>query len=259
MAARWGTSFLQQGETVLAKNALQRAVSLQPNLADAHSYLALALMDTGDDAGALSHLQKAVELAPQRPLPHQVLAQLYMARQDWNHTLQELALLKKLDPDSVQVHLQLASYYAQRSAYDLAEDEYIAAAQKQSAEKPDANEIDASLALSRFYTDLRGLGCEKGLPAARESLARHPGDPASLDAVGWATLQCGKPANALPSLESAVKAAPDIARFRYHLARAYALLGRANDARIQYNKVSDYDPGGPWARLAKAELVNLGN
>jgi tetratricopeptide (TPR) repeat protein len=257
VAALWGRAYLQLGEPYLAKTYLERAVMLQPRLADAHSYLALVLLDLGDGTGALDQLGKAVALSPGRPLPHHALAQLYVRRQDWDHAAQELSTLKKLEPDSVQTHIQLADYYNQRSAYDAAEEEYTAAVERQRADSSGSSDLDAALALSRFYTDLRGQGCEKGLPAARESLKRHPGDPASLDAVGWSLVQCGKPADALQALESAVQAAPGVARFRYHLAKAYARLARADDARDQYTRVIDLDPGGPWERLARAEVVKL--
>jgi tetratricopeptide (TPR) repeat protein len=257
MAALWGRAYLQLGEPYLARTYLERAATLEPRLADAHSYLALVLLDLGDDTSALDHLSKAVALSPGRPLPHHALAQLYVRRQDWDHAAQELSTLKKLEPDSVQTHIQLADFYSQRSAYDAAEEEYAVAVERQRAESGGSSDLDAALALSRFYTDLRGQGCEKGLPAAQESLKRHPGDPASLDAVGWSLVQCGKPADALQALESAVQAAPAVARFRYHLAKAYTRLARANDARDQYTRAMDLDPGGPWERLARAEVVKL--
>jgi tetratricopeptide (TPR) repeat protein len=256
-SALWGKAYLQLGEPYLAATYLQRAVGLQPKLADAHSYLALALLDLGDEASALEHLNRAVALSPQRPLPHHALVQLYTRRQDWNRVMQELGTLKKLEPDGVQMHVQLAGYYSQRSAYDLAEEEYTAAVNGQRAEGDKSGDLDASLALSRFYTDLRGLGCEKGLPAAQESLKRHPGDPASLDAVGWALVQCEKPGEAVQALETATNTAPAVARFHYHLAKAYARLARTKDARDQYTRAIDLDPGGFWERLARADIVKL--
>jgi tetratricopeptide (TPR) repeat protein len=257
IAALWGRTYLQLAQPYLAKTYLQRAVQLQPQLADAHAYLALALIDTGDAASALDHLDKAVALSPQRPLAHHALAQLYTRRQDWPQAARELATLKKLEPDGVQTHIQMADYYSLRGAYDLAEAEYVAAVDSQRATGNQSGGLDASLALSRFYTDLRGLGCQKGLAPAQESLKSHPGDPSSLDAVGWALVQCGKPNDAVHALESATASAPAVPRFHYHLAKAYAGLSRTADARAQYTRVMDLDPTGPWERLAKAEVAKL--
>ncbi len=265
ISALWGRAFLQQGEPYLAKTYLQRAVEAQPGLADAHSFLALALTATGDAAGALNQLKIAVDLVPQRPLPHYALAGLYIQKEDWDHVSKELSALKKLEPDTPQFHIQLGEYYSQRGAYDAAEEEYIAAMNKQASSSnnstptsgPASSILEAALALSRFYTDVRGMGCEKGLPAARISLNRNPGDPSSYDAVGWSLVQCDKPDEALSSLEHATKAIPDSPRFHFHLGKAYALLGRQADARSEYNKVIDLDPGGLWERQAVAALPKL--
>jgi tetratricopeptide (TPR) repeat protein len=58
-------------------------------------------------------------------------------------------------------------------------------------------------------------------------------------------------------LEKAVQRAPDVARYRYHLGKAYANLGRSEDARDQYTRVLDLDPGGPWEQQVRAELPTL--
>src|SRR5207253_10081169 len=118
----------------------------------------------------------------------------YTQKPDWEHAPKWLRALKKMEPDTLQFHIQLGENYSQIGAYDAAEDEYIAAMNKQvgsatasapanSSPRSDANmtansgqALDAALALSRFYTDIRGLGCEKGLPAARVSLNLNPND-----------------------------------------------------------------------------------
>ena len=158
----------------------------------------------------------------------------------------------------MQFHLQVADYYAQLGAYDLAEDEYISSFDLEKASVPKAaTGLDAALTVSRFYTDVRGMGCEKGLPAARESVGKHPSEPASLDAVGWALVQCNRPSDALSSLETAVQKAPDTARFRYHLGKAYALLNRTTGARTEFARAVDLDPTGPWEHASLAAIALL--
>ncbi len=257
LAALWGRAFLQQDEPYLARTQLEKSVASEPGLADAHSYLALAYLNTGDEQRALSQLKSAVDIAPSRPLPHHVLSTLYVRAQDWNNAAKELSTLKKLEPDSVQLLVQLGEYYAVRGAYDAAEDAYISAVDKQRGTALSPGGLDAALTLSRFYTDVRGSGCENGLPAARESLQNNPGDPASLDAVGWSLVQCAKPVEALSTLEHAVSAASHVPRYRYHLGRAYALLSRVSDARAQFSRVLDLDPAGPWERDSLSAIAAL--
>lgn len=263
MLALWGGAYLSQGENTLAQQYLQHAVAIQPGMAGAQAQLGAALLNLGDADGALAHLQTAVKLDPKQPLPHYILARLYITRQEWLSAAAELSTLNKLEPDSVELHLQKAEYYQAQGDYGSAEDEYIAATKAPAGtqEQPDGGaaplQANPQLTLARFYTDVRGSACEKGLPAAQDSLARHPGDPASLDAVGWALVLCRRPDEALSSLQKAVAASPDVPRYRYHLGKAYAALARYTEARAEYNHVSDLDPGGSWELLATADLVKL--
>jgi tetratricopeptide (TPR) repeat protein len=253
----WGGSYLQQGENKLALDSLQKALAQDPNYEPAHARLALALLNLGEGDAASKEIDTAVRLDANDPLPHHVLANLDIQREEWDQAQQQLAILSRLEPTSVETYLQWADYYRLLGEYDKAESQYVEAANLQLAGVAAPSDTNAPLTLSHFYTDVRGFGCEKGLPAARESLALHPDDPASFDAVGWSLMLCGKPQDALSGLEGAVKAAPDVPRYRLHLAKVYSALGRYADAREQYNWVLDLDPGGPLERLALDGIVLL--
>ncbi|MEO8287390.1 MAG: tetratricopeptide repeat protein [Chloroflexota bacterium] len=253
----WGGSFLQQGENRLARQYLERAVLHQPDYAPAHSRLALALLNLAEPEAAFEHLQTAIRLDGLDALAHNVMARLYMQQRDWDRALEQLTILRRLEPSEVEVHLQWAEYYRLQGEYEQAENEYVDAANLQIAGVAASGGSNAPLILARFYTDVRGFGCEKGLPAARQSLALYPDDPASFDAVGWSLVLCKETQQAVSGLEGAVKLAPDVARYRLHLAKAYMELGRNDDAREQYGWVLDLDPGGPLERLAMSDLVKL--
>jgi tetratricopeptide (TPR) repeat protein len=258
--ALWGNAYLKMGEPALAKMRLEEAARLQPNFADAHARLGLALLDIGDLEAARSQLLQAVRLDPRQPLPRQVLARLYTQSAEWDLAENEFREWRDLEPSSIDLHLQLAEYYRLRGLYEEAEDEYLNAVEAQRAVPPEqvTPSNDAGLALARFYSDVRGQGCEKGLPFAKDAVSRHPNDPASLDAIGWSLVLCRASRDALPALERAVGIAPDVPRYHYHLAKAYAALGRYTEAREHYTWVMDLDPTGPWERLARSELPRLG-
>ncbi|HET6260758.1 MAG TPA: tetratricopeptide repeat protein, partial [Chloroflexia bacterium] len=258
--ALWGNAYLKMGEPALAKMRLEEAVRLQPNFADAHARLGLALLDIGDPEAARSRLLQAVRLDPRQPLPRQVLARLYTQSAEWDLAESEFRAWRELEPGSIDLHLQLAEYYRLRGLYEEAEGEYFNAVKVQRVAPPEqvTPGNDASLALARFYSDVRGQGCDKGLPFAKDAVSRHPDDPASLDAIGWSLVLCRASGDALPALERAVAVAPAVPRYHYHLAKAYAALGRYTEARDHYTWVMDLDPTGPWERLARSELPRLG-
>ncbi len=257
----WGSALLQQGEPRLAIRYLERAVALQPKAANAHAQLGLALLATGDIKRGSAHLQTAESLDTKLPLPHHALAQVYMQGRQWDPAVHELDLLKAIEPGSARRQLELAEYHRLRGEYKEAEDAYIEATRLQQLDRlttPESlGDVDALLALARFYIDVRGEGCEKGLEPAQQSLAAHPGNADALDAVGWALSLCGKQKEAASTLERAVAASPSIAAYRFHLARTYAAQGRTGDAREQYTRVQDFDPGGPWSQRAITELSKL--
>lgn len=256
--ALWGASYLEQGENLLAQMYLRRAVELNPEDAEARARLALTLLNTGDRSGALTELERAVKLQPSIPLPHHVLARLAMQRGDWAEANRALETVKRLEPQGIELYLELAEYHRLRGEYEEAESALIDALEQQRLSGASAGRIDVALQLSRFYTDVRGLGCEKGLPAAKEALSRRPDDPESFDAVGWALFQCGNYVEAERALGAAVSRAPDVPRYRYHLGKAYARLGNLQEARNQYTWASDLDPAGPWEGLAIEEIISLG-
>ena len=261
----WGGAYLQMGESLLATSYLERAVALQPDYAPAHARLALALFALGDQEAALGHVERAVALDADDPLPRHVLARIYTATGDWARAEEHLVVLNRLQPDGVDAHLEWAEFYRLQGEYDLAEGEYIEAVNAQVAAgalpgvMPDGpgESTNAALVLARFYMDVRGFGCEKGLPAARQAVSLRPDDPAGFDAVGWSLVICKRPEDSLSSLREAVARSPDEPRYRFHLARAYRDLGRYSEARDQYAWASDLDPGGPWERLSLTDLVNL--
>ncbi|MDQ3927643.1 MAG: tetratricopeptide repeat protein [Chloroflexota bacterium] len=253
----WSSAYLQQGEPRLALVQAELAVQLHPEQGRAISQYGLALVATRNIDGALIQLEKAVSLEPQLPLPHNALAQLYMQKRRWDGALAEIDALQRLQPTSATPHMLRGEYHRLRGEYKHAEEAFFQAAAIQKGLGAQRGEPDAQLTLALFYIDVTGEGCLRGLAPAQESVAAHPDEPASLDAVGWAFALCERPQEALSPLEEAVSRVPDNPRYRYHLGRVYTQLERYADAREQYTRVLDFDPGGSWTGLAVTELSKL--
>jgi tetratricopeptide (TPR) repeat protein len=253
----WGNAYLQQAEPGLARRHLARAVAIEPESGSLRAQFGLALVGTGAVDAGITELEAATSLEPELPLPHNALAQVYMQKGRWDDALEEIDALQLLLPMSATPHMLRGEYHRLRGEYGQAEDAFFQAAAIQKGLGAQRGEPDAQLALALFYIDITGEGCDRGLAPAQESLAAHPEDPAPLDAVGWAFSLCGRPREALSALEEAVSREYDNPRYRYHLARVYAQLERYADAREQYTRVLDFDPGGSWTSLAITELSKL--
>lgn len=253
----WGSAYLQQGEPGLARRQLERAVEIDPDSAQAHAQLGLALVGVGDIDAGITQFETATRLDLALPLPHNALAQVYMQKRQWEAASREIDTIQRLLPTSAIPHMLRGEYHRLRGEYNQAEAAFFQAAAIQKGLGAQRGEADAQLTLALFYIDVLGEGCLKGLAPAQESVTAHPDHPQSLDAVGWAFALCGRPNEALAPLEETVSLDTDNPRYRYHLGRVYAQLGRTADAREQYTRVLDFDPGGSWTNLAITELSKL--
>ena len=87
--------------------------------------------------------------------------------------------------------------------------------------------VAVDLELARFEADHAG---EAAVPMARAAREARPTVFAD-DTLGWALRQAGRPAEALPYAQAAVRLGTADALFWYHLAAIEADLGRLDDAR----------------------------
>jgi len=66
--AELGLAYLQQGEDERAMEKLKHALTLDPNLASAHHYIAELYQKIGDNEAAEQHYRKALSLTPSEPM-----------------------------------------------------------------------------------------------------------------------------------------------------------------------------------------------
>lgn len=78
-----GVGYLRQGRPDLAVDTLQRAIRIDPRLAAAHSALALAYDQLGNDDDAETHHARAVRLAPSDPTIANSYAVFLCRRDRW--------------------------------------------------------------------------------------------------------------------------------------------------------------------------------
>ncbi len=91
-----GQVYSMESNWPLAIEHYSRALTLDPNLADAHIALAKVLKDRGQPAEALTHLIEAERLDPDNETAHYRLAQTYRESGQNNEAERELALFKSL-------------------------------------------------------------------------------------------------------------------------------------------------------------------
>ena len=108
LLADWGKSLAERRLIANAKGALKRATEIHPANADAHFYLALARMQTGDLPGATGSFEQTVALDPARGEAYSNLGTLYLQAGDMGKAQVYLRKAVELGADSSGLRNNLA-------------------------------------------------------------------------------------------------------------------------------------------------------
>lgn len=135
-------SFLANHGLEMAEAEYREAIAKDPEHAEAHLELGLALADMGRAEEGLKELATAVRLAPEDPVALHELAGLLMDEGDYRTAIGHLREAARLDPASFEIHLDLGLCYAQKGFYAEAERAY----EKARAMKPDDPLVNYDLA-----------------------------------------------------------------------------------------------------------------
>jgi tetratricopeptide (TPR) repeat protein len=257
--------FMQRGQYFSAKKQYKQALSefetaLKVSITVYKPLESVVLMHMAlkQDQKAIELLQVRLSASPDDVVASQLLGQVFASRQDMNKALEYFnAAMKNTKWDMpyisaagvylqqkkvvaaqtvlekgatqaenpVQIQLQLASLYEGQKDYDKA----IAIYEKVIVVNP-ANQMAANN-LASLLLDVRGdqLSARRALELATGfSKTRHP---ALMDTLGWAILKNNDSTKAISVLEEAIRMAPDVAVFQYHLGMAYHQAGDLENAK----------------------------
>ncbi len=208
-----------------ARNALDRALLLDADLADAHSTVAtLRMYADWDWPGAEAEYKRAIVLNPNYATAHHWYGLLLAFRGKTEDARQELERARQLDPFSPIIRLNLA--WVQFSAGD--NDALIAASQKELAADPTF--WDAYWDLGSAYVQKGEL--EQGIIALQKAVELSHQSTATLSSLGYALGRAGKSYEAgllLRTLQQRALHEPVPAE---EIAIVYAGLGDKNNALL---------------------------
>jgi tetratricopeptide (TPR) repeat protein len=231
-----GRTLLQQRRFPAAENALQRALSCDPSLAEAHRCLAAAYFEVGDMPLAMGHLHEAAESSPNDPRPHRFMGTI--ARSAGQNAAaidflreslrRDAAGAMRMDPDARrEVLLELAQLQVELLRHAEALESLRDVAET-------ANVL--SLRAECHYA-------QGDLERARECLAGaleiEPGHFASLLLRGRLALESNDTAAAAESLNRALQQNPLDHDLHYVLSQMYYRQGQIDLAKQHTNKAQE--------------------
>jgi tetratricopeptide (TPR) repeat protein len=189
-----------------AIDAFSRAIQLNPQSADAHSNLGLALLNAGQLERALKIYRRANEIAPDDPEPLERIAEVYegqgqlkeaaqqyvkvadayLALKDWNKAISNWEHATQLTPGLVGIHAKLAQAYERLGDNKQAIREYLTLAynfRRMSDVDKAIRAVERALRLDKNHTlalnTLRALksGGEVVLPAEMLNRGKAKSEP----------------------------------------------------------------------------------
>ena len=225
----------------LARTAAERAVSLNPELAEAHASLALVHDYRRNGPSAVREYKRALKLNPNYARAHQWLGNLYLALGRLKKATHHLETAADLDPMSPSIHAAVAGAYNRADPPRVEKALSHTGRAKDLAPEYAAAQIVEGVALSRAQRYEEALTTlTSGLDLAA------PGD-------GVRQLHLGKPAVVHVRLGDSSRARTLLARLedenesRYARAEVHAALAERTAAFTDLRAVD-------WAKFLTAEL-----
>ena len=145
-----GTTKLQVNDLSGALTDLQKAVELNPNLPDLYSYYGLALMSTGDQAGAQKAFEQALKNDPNSFESNLRMGVLLREDQNYGAALQHLRHALDVRPGDLGVRYQIAAAELSLGQVEKARSDLEAIVK----EAPNFTEAHVSLATA-YYREKR--------------------------------------------------------------------------------------------------------
>ncbi|WNO54137.1 tetratricopeptide repeat protein [Stakelama saccharophila] len=224
---------IASGADAEAQKAADALAADHPGAPQSHILTGDVLMARGRFAGAAEAYAQAADIRFDEPVMLRLVEALDRTGRREAAT-NVLALFLSQNPINVAA-LRLAGHW------QLAAGDFDAAIATLEALRRRIGDGDAAV-LAELATAHAGAGdAATGVDYGKAAFALAPANPAVADAYGWALLQAGRKEDARQLLLKAVRMAPDHAGLRWHLAQAYAALGRTGDAAEQARAALSHD------------------
>jgi tetratricopeptide (TPR) repeat protein len=264
---RLGQVAAAQKQPAVAEKHFRRAVELNPKQYAAIEGLVGLMLVKKDVAGAESFLQRQIANDNSAPL-YMTLAQVYRVSNRAKDA--ETALLKavSLDPHNTNAITSLGSLYIEHKSIDKALEQFATALKldpknigvltvsgvlneqagkkdiaKQFYEQALAIDPNAGLAANNlaFMLLTEGKDMDRALELARRARSSMPQVPAAADTLAWVYYKRNLHDSAFPLLQEAVKAQPENATYRFHLAAVLVGQGKKQQAKVEMDKALKLD------------------
>jgi cellulose synthase operon protein C len=241
-------AFVGAKQTDRAVAFLQSVLKISPGNAEAHVLLGSVWLANNAPDQAMKSFMTAIDKQPKDIIGYRAVADFYVRQNANAAALKVIRAGLKEQPESVVLHLALAGILERNKDYEAAISEYEYILTKQPGSLIAANNL-ASM-LSDHRADKVSLERAQSLAA---SLRNSP-VPQFKDTLGWVNYRRGDFKAAIPLLEEAAAALPDLPMVHYHLGMGYVAVGQATRASEVFKKALTKNTNSELEETIKAEL-----
>ncbi|MFO8034186.1 MAG: tetratricopeptide repeat protein [Candidatus Bipolaricaulota bacterium] len=237
----WG--YAAKGDALKeARRAAEKAIALDPNLAEAHASLGLVILEEDDDPSrAEEEFHKAIELNPSYAPAHHWLANVLFSTGRTEEALQEMLKALRLDPLSPTIATVAGDFLYHVGRYDEA------IAQWRRALELAPGFARARISLAHAHEAVGDWESAEG--QYKQAIATDPDSPRPRAEYGEHLLRVGRSGAALEELRNAAEytSAPFPS---HHFGLALVFAGSEDEARSLLDKATAQDDDWPGLRLA---------
>jgi len=228
-----GAAFLRLKAFDKALEAFDRALSLDPQTADALNGKGVVATHKSDHEGAAGFFQKALAIESENAGYHSNLAIVYHIQGRKEDAVAEYARAVRIDPD----------YRGQLDF--ITGGEPLPDTRPAAPEAPRRVSALQRMAAERTYDEgaalLRLRAWDKAVEAFARALSLDPDNADALNGKGVAATRQRDYDRAVDLYDSALAQDPENAGFHFNLAITYQLQGKAEEARVAYRKAVALD------------------
>ena len=242
---------LAQGKAERAVTRINQALQDFPNGFTPHLLLGEVYGQQKKYGEAEAQLRKAIEINRKAPRPYWVLSNLSLARGDTKAALEVLQQGVDASPGDRGLLQALAETYQKVGDNDKAIAVYENILKKAPTDDLAANN------LASLLTEVKGdkVSLERALELTKRF--ENASNPALLDTLGWVYFKLGQNDHAVPLLQRAADAAPQLPVYQYHLGMAFYRQGDKKSAKIHLKRAIDTKMNFAGIEEARGTLAKM--
>jgi cellulose synthase operon protein C len=244
-------TYLRAERTDQAIAFLQSVLKASPSNVEAYVLLGSVQLATKSPDAARQNFITAIQKDPKNPVGYRALSDFYLIQKNYDEALKVTRAGLNQQPDNSALHLTLAGILEQSGDYAGAIAEYENLLTKVPGSIVIANNL-ASL-LADYRTDKASLDQAQVLASSLQKSTV----PQFKDTLGWVNYREGDYKDAVPLLEDAAAAMPNLALVHYHLGMSYIAISQPAKAAEQFKMALSQTPNPDLTEKIRAELAKI--